>query len=260
MKRKKVQNMRNNRLFTIATILLLFIFSVSVFMVGKELIQSKKEQDAFKDLTTIVEQSNNKNDNDNTNTEELKPNYEELYHMNNDFIGWLSIPNTKVDYPVMYTPNEPEYYLRRGFDKTYFQSGTPFIGENCTIDSDCLIIYGHNMKNGTMFTTLENYKDKEFYEENKVFSFNTLDEYRNYEVFAAFPTKILNAGEEGIKYYDYSGDLSETDFEKISNWLITNSLYDTGIKPTYDEQILILSTCSYHTENGRFVVAARRIK
>ena len=116
------------------------------------------------------------------------------------------------------------------------------------------------MKNGTMFTTLENYKDKEFYEENKVFSFNTLDEYRNYEVFAAFPTKILNAGEEGIKYYDYSGDLSETDFEKISNWLITNSLYDTGIKPTYDEQILILSTCSYHTENGRFVVAARRIK
>ena len=68
MKRKKVQNMRNNRLFTIATILLLFIFSVSVFMGGKELIQSKKEQDAFKDLTTIVEQSNNKNDNDNTNT------------------------------------------------------------------------------------------------------------------------------------------------------------------------------------------------
>lgn len=98
--KKKVQNKRNNRLFTIVTILLLFIFSLSVFMVGKELIQSKKEQDAFKDLTTIVEQGNNKNDNDNTNTEELKPNYDELYHMNNDFIGWLSIPNTKVDYPL----------------------------------------------------------------------------------------------------------------------------------------------------------------
>ena len=180
--------------------------------------------------------------------------------MNNDFIGWLSIPNTKIDYPVMFTPDEPEYYLRRSFDKRDSQSGTPFIGKGGNIDSDCFIIYGHNMKNDTMFGTLDNYADEDFWRENKTFSFNTLYEYREYEVFAAVKTKILYTDEDGLRYYNYEGELSEADYKKMVEWLSANSVYDTYISPAYGEQILILSTCSYHTTNGRFVVAARRIK
>lgn len=150
--------------------------------------------------------------------------------------------------------------VNRAFDKSNSKSGTPFIGENGDIDSDCFIIYGHNMKNNTMFGMLEKYADEDFWRENMTFSFNTLHEYREYEVFATVKTKILHTDEMGLRYYDYAGKLSKEDFEKLENWLVVNSVYDTDIFPSYGEQILILSTCSYHTENGRFIVAARRIR
>ena len=253
MKRKKNQNKRNKRLFTIATILLLFIFSVSVFMVGKELIQSKKEQDAFKDLTTIVEQSNNKNDNTNTNIEELKPNYDELYTMNNDFIGWLSIPNTKVDYPVMYTPNEPEYYLRRGFDKTYFQSGTPFIGENCTIDSDCLIIYGHNMKNGSMFAQLKKFSsNSDTYEKSKYFWIFTPEKNYRYEIISAYTT---GAKSDTYTLFKGPGEEFQEYLKKIRGYSeIQTDAGDLTVK----DKIVTLSTCTGN-QATRYVVQGKRV-
>lgn len=155
---------------------------------------------------------------------------------------------------------DPEYYLHRAFDNTDSHCGTPFIGENGNIDSDCFIIYGHNMKNDTMLGTLDHYADIDFWKANRTFSFNTLYEYREYEVFAAVKTSILHTDEEGLRYYNYAGELSEADYKKFEDWLIANSIYDTEIHPVYGEQILILSTCSYHTDNGRFLVAARRIK
>ena len=253
MKRKKNQNKRNNCLFTIATILLLFIFSVSVFMVGKELIQSKKEQDAFKDLTTIVEQSNNKHDNANTNIEELKPNYDELYTMNNDFIGWLSIPNTKVDYPVMYTPNEPEYYLRRGFDKTYFQSGTPFIGENCTIDSDCLIIYGHNMKNGSMFAQLKKFSsNSDTYEKSKYFWIFTPEKNYRYEIISAYTT---GAKSDTYTLFKGPGEEFQEYLKKIRGYSeIQTDAGDLTVK----DKIVTLSTCTGN-QATRYVVQGKRV-
>lgn len=252
-----------------AALFLLFCFSTVMFM--KQTMKAKHEQDVFTDLANIVaetEQDLTQNeDNDNVwesiseeKAEKPLPQYENIYAMNTDFIGWLSIPNTKIDYPVMFTPDDPEYYLRRSFDKRDSQSGTPFIGENGNIESDCFIIYGHNMKNNTMFGTLDSYADEDFWRDNKNFSFNTLYECREYEVFAAARTKVLYTDEDGLRYYNYVGELSEADYKKIVEWLRVNSVYDTGISPVYGEQILILSTCSYHTTNGRFVVAARRIK
>lgn len=108
--------------------------------------------------------------------------YAELYDRNHDFIGWIKVPNTKIDYPVMLIPSEPEYYLHWAFDKTNSQSGTPFIGAGGTVDSDCLIVYGHNMKNRTMFGELSHYQDRNFWGKNKAFTFDTLYEHREYEV------------------------------------------------------------------------------
>ncbi len=116
------------------------------------------------------------------------------------------------------------------------------------------------MKNNTMFGTLDNYEKEDFWRENETFSFNTLYEYREYEVFAVVETRILYADEDGLRYYNYAGELSESDYKELAEWLCANSVYDTAISPVYGEQILILSTCSYHTANGRFIVAARRIE
>ena len=121
------------------------------------------------------------------------------------------------------------------------------------------IIYGHNMKNDTMFGTLDNYVDKDFWTEDRTFTFHTLFDDREYEVFAAVKTHIMHTDEAGFRYYNCSGDLSQTEYEELVDWLAANSIYDTEISPAYGEQILILSTCSYHADNGRFLVAARRI-
>lgn len=188
----------------------------------------------------------------------ILPEYADLYERNHDFAGWLSVPNTKINYPVMLTPSEPEYYLRRSFDKETSLNGTPFIGKGGTADSDCLIIYAHNMKQGAMFGHLSHYQDQNFWNETKTFTFDSLYEHRVYEVFAALKTRILNTDEKGFRYYSSAGELTDEAHTELTSWLIEHSIYDTGIVPDCGDQILILSTCSYHTENGRFIVAARR--
>lgn len=239
-------------------------------------IQGQREEAAFQDLAALVnEQPKNSGvlpsaviaapgmqPIETTQQEEAGEEYTAyltLYEQNQDFVGWLTMPNTKIDYPVMCTPENPEYYLRRAFDGSSATSGTPFVGKDATIDSDCFIVYGHNMKNDTMFGTLDKYADKTFMEENPKFTFTTIAEQREYEVFAAVRTRLLNKDESGYRFYNHAGTLTETEYMELVGWLQNNSLYDTGIAPQYGEQIILLSTCSYHTANGRFLVAARRV-
>lgn len=184
--------------------------------------------------------------------------YLALYEENRDFAGWLRIGGAGIDYPVMDTPEDPEYYLHRAFDGSRASGGTPFVGEGGTVDSDSFLIYGHNMKNGTMFGNLDYYRERTFYEENPVFTLTTVTEERTYEVFAAVSATTLSETAEGLHYYEYAGDLTKERFYALSGWLLENALYDTGIVPDFGDQIVILSTCSYHTKNGRFLVAARR--
>lgn len=82
-----------------------------------------------------------------------------LFAQNSDCIGWLSIPDTQLNYPVMYTPESPQKYLRRNFDGGYSQSGIPFLDYRCDTGCTNRMIYGHNMKNRTMFGTLIHYTD-----------------------------------------------------------------------------------------------------
>lgn len=183
-----------------------------------------------------------------------------LVERNNDFIGWLSIDGTEINYPVMYTPEEPEYYLQRDFDKNTSNSGIPFIGEGCTIDSDNIILYGHNMKNGTMFSDLLKFSDKEYWEQHPYISFDTLERSVNYEIIAAFPERVHTKDETNVfRYYEYGGTLSEEQFNEYLEHIKRISLYDTGVAASYGEQLISLSTCAYHTKNGRFVVVAKEI-
>lgn len=243
-------------------------FVVSIVMVTKIYIQGRTEQAVFNELASSVpapilndiDTSPLLSPDEADQPEEIHyTEYLSIYEQNNDFIGWLTIDNTEINYPVMFTPDEPEYYLRRAFNGTSSKSGTPFIGEGGNIDSDCYIIYGHNMKNDTMFGTLDHYAKADFCRETPAFTITTIKEKRVYEVFAAVKTRVLYNDEPGFRYYYQPGDLTESEFSELTSWLIANSLYDTGIVPTYGEQIVILSTCSYHTDNGRFIVAARLV-
>ena len=186
--------------------------------------------------------------------------YQELFKQNKDMIGWIKIDNTKVDYPVMYTPYDYNYYLRRDFNDEESVFGLPYIGAHSSVDTDCVIIHGHNTIDGSMFGDLSKYKKVDFFNNNKIIKFDTLYQEREYQVFAVVETKILKEDEIGFKYYEQGKDLSDLEYLTLVNWLIYNSLHEVSDIPKDQPQILLLSTCGdIFTSDKRFVVAAYRI-
>lgn len=109
-------------------------------------------------------------------------NIQALIAENADCIGWLSVDGTNISYPVMHTPSDPQKYLRRNFYGEYSQSGVPFIDGRCSLQSTNLIIYGHNMKNGTMFSDLKKYLDSEFLNAHRTVKFETTDGVQTFTV------------------------------------------------------------------------------
>ncbi len=186
--------------------------------------------------------------------------YKKLYKKNNDFIGWIQVKGTEIDYPVMQTKKEPEFYLHKNYEKEYDVNGLPFLDAKCDVEDvhNNLMVYGHHMKSGMMFAHLVDYQTKDFYNKHKTIFFDTLYEEREYEVVAAFYSQIYKDNQDVFKYYAYPGSLSEKAFHTYIKNCKKLSQYDTGITPEYGEQLLTLVTCAYQTEEGRFVVVARR--
>lgn len=185
--------------------------------------------------------------------------YDALWKQNNDLAGWLYIEGTKLDYPVMYTPEDPEYYLHRGFYRDYAASGCLFIGPGSTPEGSHAVVYGHHMKNGTMFGSLDQYQKESYYRDHPVIHFDTLTEEGSYEVLGVFYSRVYTDADEGVfRYYQYTDLAGEDAFNDYVRQVKAASLYDTGVEAVYGDKLLTLSTCSYHTENGRFVVVARQ--
>ena len=183
--------------------------------------------------------------------------FADLLAKNGDFAGWLAIEGTAVNYPVMLSTEDPDFYLEHDFNRQPSKSGTPYIGAGCAADSDNVIIFGHNMKNGTMFADLLKYADEEFLRAHPVIRFDTPYESAEYEIIAVFREEVHYRDEMNVfRYYACGGDLSREEFEEYVKKVKELSLYDTGKTAKYGQQLITLSTCSYHTENGRFAVVA----
>lgn len=189
----------------------------------------------------------------------MLPELAEYYAQNPEIIGWICIPDTKLNYPVMYTPNDPEKYLHLSFEETYDLGGVPFLDSDCSLDpeSDNLIIYGHNMNNGSQFRTLMSYTDQSFWEKHPVIQYSTLYETRTYEILACFRDRVYYKYEDVFKFYQFINAENEADFNEAITYYKENALYDTGVSAEYGDSLITLVTCAYHTENGRFVVVAR---
>ena len=177
-----------------------------------------------------------------------------LQAQNGDLAAWLRVSGTGIDLPVMLTPDDPEHYLRRGVSGQYSLSGTPFFDARCTdpMAVDCLIIYGHNMKNGTMFSNLLQYETAGFYQAHPTLTLALPGETWTYSIFAALHLDTDDAAD--LALYDSAGALDETQFAALVHQLQSRALYATGIQPQYGQKLLLLSTCSKHTTNGRMVV------
>ena len=181
--------------------------------------------------------------------------YGELFAQNHDMIGWISIDGTRMDYPVMQTTDQPNFYLKHGFDKRYSGYGVPYISEECTIDpqSDNTTIYGHNIKSGKMFGVLEKYKNKAFYHEHPLISFDTRIGFGTYEIIAVFKVHP-----DDFQYNLFVNASDQVEFDDYVNRCKTLSLYDTEVVACYGDKLISLSTCEYSQPGNRLVVVARK--
>ena len=191
----------------------------------------------------------------------ILPEYEELYMQNKDMVGWIRINDTNINYPVMQSIDKPNFYLKHGFDKSYTDYGCPYVAESCDLSkpSDNIIVYGHHMKNGSMFSDLEKFKKKDFWEEHKTFNFNTLYAKQTYEIIAVFKTVVYTESSSEFKYFQFSDAESPEHFNNYISKCMTKAIYETGVTAEYGDKLITLSTCEYSNTNGRLVLVAKKI-
>ena len=243
---------------------------ISVF---SQLYTENKEKEEFRQLADIVKEETTETENirkpnilkvgnfDVENRSEQPMYYttdyqphsiSELTSMNSGCFGWISITGTNINYPVMHTPDNPQKYLNRNFDGEYSISGVPFLDGRCTSTSTNLIIYGHYMNNGTMFAELCNYTNTSYRDEHKAVVLETKDGVSAYTVFSVLKVKSDD------EWYRFTSALTENRYNSMVEYAKEKSIYETGIAPKYDQQILTLSTCYGNNQNDRILVLAVR--
>lgn len=236
------------------------LLTVSAYFLISDKADEKAQAEQYESIAQIVAEPDETTEPIQLTADKaLLPDYTELYFQNTDMVGWVSVADTNINYPVMQTPDNPNFYLKHGFDKTYSDYGSPYIQENCNVKtpSDNLVIYGHHMKNGTMFSDLTKFEDKNFWESHKTITFNTLTDKQEYEVVAVFKTVAYS--QEGFRYYDFVNADTAEDFDSYIAKCKELALFDTGVKTQYGDKLITLSTCEYSQNNGRLAVVAKLI-
>ena len=264
----------------ILVFVLLIVFAVSAYQVGSYFLEGMAQAEKFDNLSDLVNSEKDKvpettaaateateapteatevTESTEPTEPKMLPGYDKAYELNNDLVGWIKIEGTEIDYPVMQTPDSTDFYLQRDFDKKDSARGCIYVREECDVfaPSDNVTIYGHTMKDGSMFAALHTYTDKEVWETNPMIFYDTLYEYHVYQIFSVFLT-TASLG-KGFSYHQMEWAEDEAEFDAFIDKCKDLALYETGITPEYGDKIICLSTCEYSQDNGRLVVAAVRI-
>ena len=153
------------------------------------------------------------------------PQYQTLYTQNSDLAGWIQIDGTNINYPVMQSKHDPDFYLKHNFEKADSPHGCPYVQANCDLQtpSDNILVYGHNMKDGTMFSDLLQYKRESFWEQHRIIQFDTLTAQAEYTVMAVF----RGEAEDLFAYYQCTDAETPQEFAAYVDACKGAALYDT---------------------------------
>ena len=241
-----------NLLYFVLMVFLAGVFCFSGWMLISEMKSYNDDKQAYKELEQFVEVpvvNETQQDEVSEEPEPLYPvvDFESLKAINKDCIGWIYVPDTNINYPVVQTTNN-EYYLKRLFDKKYGISGTVFLDSRNTdeMSDRHSILYGHHMKNGTMFANAEDYKDQSYADAHPLGYYITPDQVYEIEFFAGYLTDPYNDS--------WMLNFTDTEFE---DWLKVSKMrshFYSDVTPTIENRIMTLSTCSYDIADGRFVL------
>lgn len=193
-------------------------------------------------------------------TMEILPEFGELYKINPDLVGWIEIPGTEISYPVVQRKETTDYYLRRDFYGEHATHGCIYVREQCDVfePTDNITIYGHRMRDGSMFAGLLQYKKEAYWQEHQTIYFDNLFERNTYEIVAVFRTTATLG--EGFRYHIFVDAENAEEFDEFVAKCKELAYYDTGVEAVYGDELITLSTCDYTITNGRFVVVAKRVE
>lgn len=210
-----------------------------------------KSSDEYSSTDVVLEQES-------TEVLTILPKFEELYTENNDLVGWI-YDNNLINYPIMQCEEDSNFYLHKDFYKNESKEGSIYIPNDITIDDKLVMIYGHNMKNNSMFGSLDYYLDETYFNEHKYIELSSLYNDKRYEVLAVFVSKVFPDDYQGFKYYDYRGNITEDEFNVYKSEI--RQLIEIGNidSLSYNDNIIELITCWYSEKDARLVVLCKEI-
>lgn len=252
---------RNKIIYTILMLICASSIAIGVIQLFGQYREYSEGESTYTDLGNYVELPEEPEDQVPSSVDEtesggrewLVVDFTSLKETNPDIVGWIYIEGTDINYPVV-QGSDNQYYLKHLFDGEWNSSGCIFLDSRNRADfsDQHSIIYGHHMKNGTMFSALDHYKKQEFYEAHPMALLMTPEANFEIEIFAGY---VASVKEEAWKV----SFLSDLEF---ADWLTgarERSCFDSNIEPAVTDRILTLSTCSYEFDNARFVLLGRLI-
>ena len=237
-----------SRIFIDALLVCVTIFCV--FNIYNKVVEYKKADNVYETINESVNDTASKKEDSNSNSVLSK--YNKLIADNEDYICWLKMDNTKIDYPVVQS-NDNSYYLDRDFNKNHLAAGSIFMDFRNDFDNDkSVVIYGHNMRNDTMFGELDKFKTESFFKDNNKFKIEYKDKTYTYEVFSVY------IGDASENFVEVSFD-SDEEYIDYLNRIKSKSLFKSDIEVSNKDKIVTLYTCSYEFDGARTVVNGKLI-
>ncbi len=259
--RKRIIYILINCILVILTVISI-MYIIDFFLLKKE---ANKESNLLNNIeinkNEIIQAEFNENSIEKIETERMIK-LKTLQKENPDIIGWLEIENTNINYPVL-QGTDNEYYMTHNYKKEKSKKGSIFLNKDYdwNIPSTNLLIYGHNLRNGTMFQELLKYEDEEFYKTHPIIKFTTVEDEEEYAIIAVFKSRVYYKSETNVfRYYYFVNAKTEEEYNQFIENAKKASLYNIEETAKYGDKLITLSTCSYHTEDGRFAVVGRKIE
>ncbi len=239
--------MNKKLLYNILILIFVIIFLFSTYKIISIFKDYKKGQDTYSQISENVII----NETDETSEySTYKIDFDELSKINSDIIGWIKVDGTYISYPIVQSDNN-DYYLNHLFTGEENPSGCIFLdyrNSNDFLDNHS-IIYGHNMKDDSMFGQLERFKDKEFYLNNKTMTIISLQNTYVVDIFAGYVTNT----QDDIWQIEFN----DMEFESWLNNIVEKSYFESEIVPSKNDKIITLATCSVESNDSRFVLVGK---
>lgn len=236
------------KLKAIINFIVIIIFLLSAYKLIEKHISNKKANEVYSELQEIKENLTENNE------ESLEEEVLDLSYINEDYRGWITIENTNINYPIL-QGEDNDYYLSRDINKEYLKSGSIFLDyRNNNFDDKNTVIYGHSMRNGTMFGQLKYFKESGALDENKyIYILSPEGKTLKYEIFSVYTSDIND------NYIETSFN-SDEEYKEFLDKICEKSLFPVNIDISTEDKILTLSTCSYEYENARTVIHGKLIE